>query len=99
MHTADLELAEHALVKARGIDTRVNGLKEALAAGYKTARFSPPRRRDLGYLAHHGAAADQLDLAVRNTRVLARAAVNLLQDDKHAPEQLSEGAPRSDLSR
>jgi hypothetical protein len=29
-------------------------------------------------------------LPVRNTRVLARAAVNLLQDDKHVSEQLSE---------
>src|ERR687893_455239 len=91
LHTDDLELAEHALGKARGIDARMNRLKEALAAGYGTARLSPPRRRrDLGYLAHYAAAADQLDLAVRNTRVLTRAAVSLLQDGKHAPEQLSE---------
>ncbi len=90
LHTADLELAEEALEKGRGIDARVNRLKEALAAGYKTARFSPPRRRDLGHLANYAAAADQLDLAVRNTRVLARAAVNMLQDGKHVPEQLSE---------
>jgi uncharacterized membrane protein YgaE (UPF0421/DUF939 family) len=90
LHTDDLELAEHALEKVHGIDTRVNRLKEALAAGYKTARFSPPRRRDLGYLAHYAAVADQLDLAVRNTRVLARAAVDMLQDGKNAPEQLSE---------
>jgi uncharacterized membrane protein YgaE (UPF0421/DUF939 family) len=90
LHTDDLKLAEHALSKARELDARVGELKEALAAGYGTARLSPPRRRDLGYLAHYAAAADQLDLAVRNTRVLARAAVNMLQDDKHAPEQLSE---------
>ena len=90
LHTDDLEMAEHALGKARGIDSRMNRLKEALAAGYGTARLSPPRRRDFGYLAHYAAAADQLDLAVRNTRVLARAAVNMLQDGKHAPEQLSE---------
>jgi uncharacterized membrane protein YgaE (UPF0421/DUF939 family) len=90
LHTDDLKLAEHALDKARELDARVGGLKEALAAGYGIARLSPPRRRDLGYLAHYAAVADQLDLAVRNTRVLARAAVNMLQDDKHAPEQLSE---------
>ena len=90
LHTGDLKLAEHALEKARELDARVGGLKEALAAGYGTARLSPPRRRDLGYLAHYAAAADQLDLAVRNTRVLARAAVNLLQDKGHAPKQLSE---------
>ena len=90
LHTDDLEMAEHALGKARGIDSRMNRLKEALAAGHGTARLSPPRRRDFGYLAHYAGAADQLDLAVRNTRVLARAAVNMLQDGKHAPEQLSE---------
>jgi uncharacterized membrane protein YgaE (UPF0421/DUF939 family) len=90
LHTGDLKLAEHALSKARELDARVGRLKEALAAGYGIARRSPPRRRDLGYLAHYAAVADQLDLAVRNTRVLARAAVNMLQDDKHAPEQLSE---------
>ena len=90
LHTGDLKLAEHALDKARELDARVGSLKEALAAGYGTARLSPPRRRDLGYLAHYAAVADQLDLAVRNTRVLARAAVNLLQDKGRAPEQLSE---------
>jgi uncharacterized membrane protein YgaE (UPF0421/DUF939 family) len=90
LHTDDLELAEHALEKARKLDAQVGSLKEALAAGYGTARLSPPRRRDLGYLAHYAAAADQLDFAVRNTRVLARAAVNMLQDGKHAPEQLPE---------
>jgi uncharacterized membrane protein YgaE (UPF0421/DUF939 family) len=90
LHTSDLDLAERALEKARGIDARVSGLKEALAAGYKTARFSPPRRRDLAYLTDYAGAADQLDLAVRNSRVLARAAVDLLQDGKHAPEQLPE---------
>ncbi len=90
LHTDDLEMAEHALGKARGVDSRMNRLKEALAAGCGTARLSPPRRRDFGYLAHYAGAADQLDLAVRNTRVLARAAVNMLQDGKHAPEQLSE---------
>ena len=90
LHTDDLELAEQALGRARGIDARMGRLKEALAAGYGTARRSPPRRRDLGHLAHYAGVADQLDLAVRNTRVLTRTAVNMLQEGKHAPEQLTE---------
>jgi hypothetical protein len=90
LHTDDLKLAEHALEKARELDARVGGLKEALAAGVGRAARSPSRRWDLGYVAYYGAVADQLDLAVRNTRVLALAAVNMLQDEKHAPEQLSE---------
>jgi uncharacterized membrane protein YgaE (UPF0421/DUF939 family) len=90
LHTGELGMAEIALERTRGIDARVGGLKEALSAGYKTARFSPPRRRDLGYLAHYAAVADQLDLVVRNTRVLARATVEMLQEGRHAPEQLPE---------
>ena len=50
------------------------GSGEALDAGYDTVRLSPPRRRALGQLRLYATAADQLDLAVRNVRVLARAA-------------------------
>ncbi len=90
LRSRDLDLAEHALLKARELDARVGGLKEALAAGYGTARLSPPRRRDLGYLASYATAADQLDLAVRNVRVLARAAASMVREEKAAPEKLNE---------
>ena len=93
----DLGMAGQALDRARGLDVRVGELKEALDAGYKTVRLSPPRRRDLGYLDHYATAADQLDLAVRNTRVLARAAVSLVREGKEAPERLAETI--SDLAR
>lgn len=59
-------------------------------AGYETARLSPPRRRALGHLGLYATAADQLDLAVRNVRVLARA-----RHGQHAPG--GEGAPRATL--
>ena len=86
----DLKLAEGALSEARRIDTLVAGLREELDGGYQIARFSPPRRRHLGGLARYAAAADQLDLAVRNTRVLARAAVTLVREKGGAPGQLAE---------
>jgi uncharacterized membrane protein YgaE (UPF0421/DUF939 family) len=86
----DLELAEHALFEARRIDARVAQLQEELDGGYQIARFSPPRRRHLGYLAYYTTAADQLDLAVRDTRVLARAAVTLVRENGGAPGPLSE---------
>jgi uncharacterized membrane protein YgaE (UPF0421/DUF939 family) len=86
----DLELAEHALSEARRMDSRVAGLREALEGGYQIARLSPPRRRHLGYLAYYTTAADQLDLAVRDTRVLARAAVTLVREKGIAPGPLSE---------
>jgi hypothetical protein len=86
----DLELAEHALSEARRIDGQVARLREELDGGYQIARYSPPRRRHLGHLGYYAAAADQLDLAVRDTRVLARAAATLVREKGAAPGQLTE---------
>ena len=86
----DLELAERALSEARRIDAQVAQLREELDGGYQIARLSPPRRHHLGYLAYYTAAADQLDLAVRDTRVLARAAVTLVREKGAVPGPLSE---------
>jgi len=93
----DLGMAERALDRARTLDERVGEFKEALDAGYGTVRLSPPRRRDLGHLGYYATAADQLDLAVRNTRVLARAAVSMVREEKPTPERLAETI--SDLAR
>jgi uncharacterized membrane protein YgaE (UPF0421/DUF939 family) len=86
----DMELAERALSEARRIDVLVARLREELDGGYQIARLSPPRRRHLGYLGYFAVAADQLDLAVRNTRVLARAAVTLVHERGAAPGELAE---------
>jgi uncharacterized membrane protein YccC len=86
----DLGRAERALQKARDIDGRMDAFREALDAGYDTVRLSPPRRRALGQLGFYAAAADQLDLAVRNVRVLARAAVTAVREGEIVPEALAE---------
>ena len=88
LRAGNLEMAERALHKAREIDARVGSLKEALGAGYETARLSPPRRRALGQLGFYSTAADHLDLAVRNTRVLVRAAASMVREGREAPEEL-----------
>jgi hypothetical protein len=75
----DLEGADRALARSRAMDVRVQELKEALSSGYVTTRISPARRKALGELGFYSTAAGQLDLAVRNTRVLARAARSLLR--------------------
>lgn len=85
----DLERAEHALKRAREMDGRMGSFREALDAGFDTARLSPPRRRALGQLALYATAAEQLDLAVRNVRVLARAAAAMVREGESAPEALS----------
>ncbi len=53
--------------------------------------------RHLDRLGYYAVAADQLDLAVRNTRVLARAAVGLVRHGEPAPGLLSEAV--LDLAR
>ena len=86
----DPERAEHALVKAREIDTRVSSFKEALAAGRETARLAPPRRQALRHLELYAAAADQIDLTVRHVRGLARATLHVVRTGNPAQEPLSE---------
>ena len=90
LNDGDPERAEHALVKAREIDTRVSGFKEALAAGRETARIAPPRRQALRHLELYAAAADQIDLTVRHVRGLARATLHVVRTGNPAPEPLSE---------
>lgn len=86
----DLELAERALSEARRVEPLVGQLREELDGGYQIARLSPPRRRHLVQLGYYAAATDQLDRAVRNTRVLARAAVTMVREKGAAPGQLAE---------
>jgi uncharacterized membrane protein YgaE (UPF0421/DUF939 family) len=90
LRAGNLEMAEHALQKARETDGRMDAFREALDAGYDTVRLSPPRRHALGQLALYATAADQLDLAVRNIRVLARAAATTVREGGTVPEALSE---------
>ena len=85
----DAQRIQAAYLKAQEIDARVSGLKEAVAAGRETARLAPPRRRTLGHLELYAAAADQIDLTVRDVRALARAALAVVQPDSSAPERLS----------
>jgi hypothetical protein len=84
----DARRAQRAYVKAREIDARVAGLKEAVAAGRETARLAPPRRRSLGHMELYAGADDQIDLTVRDVRALARAALSVVQPEDTAPERL-----------
>ena len=89
LHCGDLALCQTSLSEARRLDERVAELQDELDGGSQIARFVPSRRRHLHRLNHYSRAAGQLDLAVRNTRVLARAAVSLIRERGDAPEALS----------
>ncbi len=86
----DLDRAESALQRASEINERMAGFKEALAAGYETARFAPPRRRELRHLELYAAAASQIDMAVADVEGVARAAVRAVRRNSPALESLSE---------
>jgi uncharacterized membrane protein YgaE (UPF0421/DUF939 family) len=89
LEEGDFERAQNALMRARAIDARVSGFKEALAAGRETARIAPSRRRALGHLDLYAAAADQIDLIVRHVRILARSALGVVRSGDPAPEPLA----------
>ena len=94
LEVGDAGRAQRAYVKAREIDARVAGLKEAVAAGCETARLAPPRRRSLGHMDLYAASADQIDLTVRDVRALARAALSVVQPEDPAPDPLMTAAIR-----
>lgn len=83
----DLDRAVRALDAARAIDPQVRQLHETLATAQETARMAPTRRGGRRQIDSYELAATQVDLAVRNTRVLARGTVALLRlDDDDHPE-------------
>jgi uncharacterized membrane protein YgaE (UPF0421/DUF939 family) len=91
LKNGDRELAERALSRARRIDDdQVKTFYEALAAGHETARLSPTRRRALEHIELYANAGTRIDLAVINTRVLARGAANAARRGDKVPPQLPE---------
>ena len=85
LEDGDARRVQRAYVKAREIDARVSGLKEAVAAGRETARLAPPRRGSLGHMDLYAGAADQIDLTVRDVRALVRAALSVVQPESEDP--------------
>jgi len=85
LEDGDARRVQRAYVKAREIDARVSGLKEAVEAGRETARLAPPRRGSLGHMELYTRAADQIDLTVRDVRALARAALSVVQPEAEDP--------------
>jgi uncharacterized membrane protein YgaE (UPF0421/DUF939 family) len=86
LERGDVEEASAGLERARGLDDEIERLYDAIAVGRDSARLAPAHRHAHGHLRLYGDAVHQLDLAVRNTRVLARAAVAYVRDGARPPE-------------
>jgi uncharacterized membrane protein YccC len=96
----DRHMAEAALLRARGIDERSARFVEAVGISRETARFAPPRRRFRGEVEDWAAAAERIDLAVRNVRVLARGTIRAVRLSENMPPDTAEAvrdlaAPRA----
>jgi uncharacterized membrane protein YgaE (UPF0421/DUF939 family) len=68
----DAARAEQALEQARSIEPLLRELDDALATSRETVRTAPTRFADREPIDRYGRSLEQIDLAVRNTRVLAR---------------------------
>jgi uncharacterized membrane protein YgaE (UPF0421/DUF939 family) len=88
----ELGAAERALARARRLDGQVDVLYDAVSDAGETVAFSPRRRALLERLDPQSEAAPQLDYAVRDTRVLARATVTAARREIALDPHLGRGA-------
>ena len=86
----DRGLAEGALVRARGIDDLSDSFVEAVVASREMTRFASPRRRLRGRVEGYADVATQVDLAVRNVRVLARGTIRGVRLDENVPPEIAD---------
>jgi uncharacterized membrane protein YgaE (UPF0421/DUF939 family) len=89
LETGDRAQAERATEAARSIDADVRALGEALALGRETARSAPLRRAARSVLSRQEEIGRHLDLAGRDTRVLARDTVRYLRSGGSAAPDLA----------
>jgi uncharacterized membrane protein YgaE (UPF0421/DUF939 family) len=86
----DRKQAERALLRARGIDELTADLVDAVDVSRETTRYAPPRRRLRSRVERYADAAPQLDLAVRNVRVLARGTIRAVRLDENVPPEVAD---------
>jgi hypothetical protein len=90
LRDGDLERARRALDVARSAGTNLEDFADAVDIARETISIRPPLWRARERLPLYAGAVAQLDLAVRNTRVLARRAVSMVRRHGPAPAGLAE---------
>jgi uncharacterized membrane protein YgaE (UPF0421/DUF939 family) len=86
----DQEEAERALLRARDLDQLEADLQDAVAVSRETARYAPSRRRSRGTVDFYAEASAQIDLAIRNVRVLARGVVRAARLGENLPPAIAD---------
>jgi uncharacterized membrane protein YgaE (UPF0421/DUF939 family) len=96
LDTGDAARAEQALVQARAIEELLREFDTALTTSRETVRTAPTRFGDREPVDRYDRSLGQIDLAVRNTRVLARHSLRAIRAGE-TPVELSDAV--SDLAR
>jgi uncharacterized membrane protein YgaE (UPF0421/DUF939 family) len=79
LDTRDVSAVEEGLAEARALDSVVRHLEDELERARETLRLTPQRRTSREQLERYARSWAQIDLAVRDTRVLGRHAVRALR--------------------
>ena len=88
LEARDLAGMEQALGRARGTDGFLAALREALSYGEETVQLAPTRWSERGRIRRYAQAAPQVEFAMRNARVLARAGVRAVELEPRISESL-----------
>ena len=88
LRARSLERAGGALERARDTDPLLSGLREAIQVAEERGRLTRPVRGTGDAGGSYLDSARETELAVRNTRVLARSTLRLLRLDDEVPEPL-----------
>lgn len=86
----DADLLREALDAARATQPQIDSLRATLEGGREISRISPLYWNSRARLERIKATADPLDNAIRNTRVLLRRSLTLVQDDEILDPRLIE---------
>lgn len=89
----DRDVAQRALRRAR-TQRAGDEYRDALRNAQEIAAISPVRRRQRDRIARFAAAAEPIDLALRNSRVLLRRTRSALTDDETFPASLPDALTR-----
>lgn len=88
LRMGDAAAATRALHRARSLDADEQRWREAVDIGYEIVKTAPAYMRNRGELDDYAVAAEQMDLAQRNIRVLARAVIRAVDLGDDVPDQV-----------
>ena len=88
LEALDFAVTMQALERARGLDELVAALQNAIELARETVRIAPSQWHERGRVERAASAAPHLGFAVRNVRVLARAALRAVELEPAIPPRL-----------